>query len=432
MPKLLHREFERLQEWSGLKPSGRVTHVIGLLIESMGPEVSVGEICLISGKKGRLIPCQVVGFKDHKVLLMPFEDVGLIPPGAEVYPTEDVLRIPVSTALCGRILDGLGRPIDGRGSLFAEQTIPLFAPPPPPLSRPPIRNVLSVGIRAIDALCTLGQGQRIGIFSAPGVGKSTLMAMIAKRAESAINVIALVGERGREVREFIDNELGREGLAKSVVIVATSDQTALLRKAAAHTATAIAEYFRDQGNHVILMMDSVTRFAMALREIGLAVGEPPTVRGYTPSVFAALPALLERAGTSPLGSITGIYTVLCEEEQWHDPIPEHVRSLLDGHWQLSSMLRDAGHFPPIDVLKSLSRLMSTLTSPQHRQQSNHIRRLLHAHEEAKELLAIGAYIRGSDPLVDEAIDKWERIQTFLRQEQNDCTSFEDVHEHLSF
>ncbi|MBS0623787.1 MAG: FliI/YscN family ATPase [Verrucomicrobia bacterium] len=432
MPKLLCKELNRLQDWGGLKPSGRVTHVIGLLIESLGPDVSVGEICLVYGKQERATLCQVVGFKDHKVLLMPFDDVISIPPGAEVYPTESQPMIPVSEALCGRVLDALGRPLDGQGEIFAEKNVALFAHPPAALSRPAIRQVLTTGIRSIDGLCTLGRGQRIGIFSAPGVGKSTLMGMIAKQAEADINVIALVGERGREVREFIDSELGREGLARSVVIVATSDQTALLRKAAAHTATAIAEYFRDRGKHVLLMMDSVTRFAMALREIGLAVGEPPTVRGYTPSVFAALPALLERAGTSEKGSITGIYTVLSEEQDWHDPIPDHVRSLLDGHWQLSASLREAGHFPPVDILKSLSRLMPVLTSKTHQQQANYLRRLLHAHREAKELISIGAYVDGSDALIDEALAKMSKIEKFLQQEQSEKTSFEAVHEKLSF
>jgi flagellum-specific ATP synthase len=432
MIRLLAEEKKKLQHLQPLAPSGRVTQVIGLLIESIGPDVTVGEICWIYGKKDRPTLCQVVGFKDHKVLLMPYDDVLAIPAGAEVYPTDEVPAIGVCQDVKGRILDALGRPIDGKGPLHIEKKIPLFAPPPDPLERPPIRHVLSTGVKAIDSLCTLGRGQRIGIFSSPGVGKSTLMGMLAKNTEADVNVIALVGERGREVREFIDNELGPSGLARSVVIVATSDQGALLRKAAAHTATAISEYFRDQGQHVLLMMDSISRFAMALREIGLAVGEAPAARGYPPSVFGALPHLLERAGTSEKGSITGIYTVLTEEMEWQDPIPDQVRSLLDGHLQLSKKLRESGHFPPIDILSSLSRLMPVLTSKAHQQQADFVRHLLSTYREAKELIMLGAYVKGSDAQIDEAVEKMPAITKFLRQSGIEKFSFDKIHEQLNF
>lgn len=423
---MLQKEIRLAKENLHPRVSGRVTQVIGLLIESIGPDVFVDELCCIYGKKGEPIPCQVVGFKEQKVLLMSLGDVTHIAPGAEVYPTEEVHQVAVSEALCGRILDALGRPIDGKGPLLTEKLYPVTAPPPPPLSRQPITEPLPTGIKAIDALCTLGKGQRIGIISSPGVGKSTLMGMIAKMAHADINVIALIGERGREVREFIERELGAEGLARSVVVVATSDQAALLRSKGANVATAIAEYFRDLGKHVILMMDSVSRYAMALREIGLAIGEPPTTRGYTPSVFASLPRLLERAGTSDRGSITGIYTILCEEDELHDPIPDQMRSLLDGHIQLSHKLAASHHFPPIDVLRSLSRVMHYVTDETHQQKAGIMRALLHKYEEAEELINLGAYVAGSNPEIDEAINKIESIKTFLKQKANEHVIFEKI------
>lgn len=431
MQSYLAEERAKLEKWSGPRPSGRVTHVIGLLIESIGPEVSIGEICYIYGKHGQAIHCQVVGFKDHKVLLMALGDLCDIAPGSEVFPTDQIHQVAVSKTLCGRVLDALGCPIDGKGPLFAEKFYPVKASPPPALQRPPIDTVLATGIKSIDGLCTIGWGQRIGIFSAPGVGKSTLMGMIAKKAQADINVIALVGERGREVRSFIEQDLGPEGLKRSVVVVATSDQTALLRKKAANVATAIAEYFRDEGMRVILMMDSISRYAMALREIGLAVGEPPTTRGYTPSVFAELPGLLERAGNSEKGSITGIYTILCEEEEFGDPIPEQMRSLLDGHIHLSRSLFESGHFPPVDVLKSLSRLMHELTSKAHQKQANLIRSYLHTYREAKELVNIGAYVAGSNPKIDKALEKIDLIKKLLMQDEEETISFEALHEKIS-
>lgn len=426
MRNYLSKERASVEKWGGPRPSGRVTHVIGLLIESVGPDVSIGEVCYIYGKGEHPIIAEVVGFKDHKVLLMTLEDLSLIAPGSEVFSTEQVHRVSVSTALCGRVLDALGRPIDGKGPLLSEVSYPVRAPPPPALSRPPIDTILKSGVRAIDSLCTLGWGQRVGIFSAPGVGKSTLMGMIAKRAQADINVIALVGERGREVRSFIENDLGPEGLARSVVVVATSDQTALLRKKAANVATAIAEYFRDRGKKVILMMDSISRYAMALREIGLAIGEPPTTRGYTPSVFADLPQLLERTGNNEKGSITGIYTILTDEEEMGDPIPEQMRSLLDGHIHLSRQLSEIGHFPPIDILKSLSRLMNTLASKEHRRQATLLRSHLHTYMEAKELVDIGAYTAGSNVKIDEAFEKIDQIRAFLKQDEEDEKWYESL------
>lgn len=431
MQNFLKKEREKLKAWEGPRPSGRVTHVIGLLIESIGPDVSIGEVCYIYGKDRRPIHCEVVGFKDHKVLLMALADLPQISPGAEVFPTEQVHQVACCSALCGRVLDALGSPIDGKGPLFAETTYPVRAMPPPPLSRPPIDSVLSTGVKAIDGFCTLGWGQRMGIFSPPGVGKSTLMGWIAKKATADINVIALVGERGREVRSFIEHDLGPAGLARSVIVVATSDQSALLRKKAANVATAISEYFRDQGKRVILMMDSISRYAMALREIGLAIGEPPTTRGYPPSVFAQLPALLERAGNSEKGSITGIYTILSEEDEILDPIPEQMRSLLDGHINLSRSLAESGHFPPIDILKSLSRLMNELTSKKHRDQANQIRSYLHTYRTAKELINIGAYVSGSNPKIDVALEKIDSIRELLIQDERRCVGFEALHEKLS-
>ncbi|MCH9627539.1 MAG: putative ATP synthase YscN [Chlamydiales bacterium] len=423
--KFLTKEIQLIKRSSGPRVSGRVTQVIGLLIESNGPDVFVDELCYVYSKKQEPIPCQVVGFKEQKVLLMSLGEVTHISPGAEVYPTGEVHQVAVSEALCGRVLDALGRPIDGKGPLVSEKFYPVTAPPPAPLSRQPIVEPLTTGVRAIDAFCTLGKGQRIGIFSSPGVGKSTLMGMIAQMACADINVIALIGERGREVREFIERELGADGLARSVVVVATSDQAALLRSKGANVATAIAEYFRDLGKHVILMMDSVSRYAMALREIGLAVGEPPTTRGYTPSVFAHLPRLLERAGNSEKGSITGIYTILCEEDDMHDPIPDQMRSLLDGHIQLSHDLAAAHHFPPIDLLRSLSRVMPHVTDVEHQRKAGKVRALLHTYQEAEELINLGAYAQGSNPKIDEAVDKMGAIEQLLRQSREEKVSFQE-------
>ncbi|MFN0065991.1 MAG: FliI/YscN family ATPase [Chlamydiales bacterium] len=412
----LREEIEKVETWSGPRLSGKVTKLIGLLIESTGPDVYVGEICHIYGKSPQPVLCQVVGFKEHKVLLMPLSDTKDITPGSEVFPTDEVHRVAVSPKLQGRILDAMGHPIDGQEDFVPEAFYPVSATPPAPLSRKPIDTLFPTKIKAIDALLTLGQGQRIGIFSAPGVGKSSLIGAIAKQSEADINVIALIGERGREVREFIERELEPEGLARSVVVAATSDQPALLRRKGANVAVAIAEYFRDQGRNVLFMMDSISRYAMALREIGLAIGEPPTSRGYPPSVFADLPHILERAGNSEKGSITGIYTILHEEEELGDPIPEQMRSLLDGHLHLSRSLAAANHFPPIDILKSLSRLMRVLVSKEQMNAAGKVRSLLQTYAQASDLINIGAYVKGSNPKIDEALAKIDTIHSFLQQE----------------
>ncbi len=422
----LKKEIKRVKEWSGGRISGKVTHVIGMLIESSGPEVFVDEICYVYGKKGQAIPCQVVGFKENKVLLMALGEMSHIAPGSEVWPKDEIHQVPVSTALTGRILDALGNPIDGKGGLYASTTYPVTAPPPLPLARDRITKSLSTGVKAIDALLTIGRGQRMGIFSGSGVGKSTLMGMIAKKANSDVNVIALIGERGREVREFIERDLGVDGLSRSVVIVATSDQPASIRCKGANVATAIAEYFRDLGKNVILMMDSISRYAMAQREIGLAIGEPPTTRGYPPSVFAHLPCLLERAGNSDKGSITGIYTVLAEADDMNDPIADQMRSLLDGHIFLSRSLAHAGHFPPIDILSSLSRIMNSLITKEHQSLATKFRELLQTYQEAEELINIGAYVSGSNLKIDTAIEKIANLRTFLRQNTEDHFSSEET------
>ncbi|NGX60767.1 MAG: putative ATP synthase YscN [Chlamydiae bacterium] len=423
-PRLLAREISAVSAPSPIRVSGRVTHSIGLVIESHGPEVSVGEMCWIRSKKGEEIPAEVVGFKEEKVLLIPLGEGLSLSCGAEVYPVGEPPQVGVGEALCGRVLDALGRPIDGKGDLFVKMHVPLISSPPPPLTRKPIDQVLETGIAAIDALCTLGKGQRIGIFSPPGVGKSTLLGQLAKQAKVDVNVIALIGERGREVRDFIEKELGPEGLARSVVVVATSDEAAPLRRRGALLATAIAEYFRDKGREVLFMMDSVSRYALSLQEIGLAVGEPPTTKGFPPSVFAALPRLFERAGTSSRGSITGVYTVLTEEDEFHDPIPDQVRSLLDGHLHLSKKMAEGGKFPPIDILKSLSRLMPQITTESHRAAASQFRALLHAYLESEELIQIGAYVSGSQPTTDRALEKIGLMEEFLVQSNRKPITFE--------
>lgn len=426
----LREEIDRLESWRGARMSGRVTAVIGMLIESHGPEASVGEICYVYGKNQKPMPCQVVGFKENKVLLMALGQMSHIAPGSEVWPKDEVHQVPVSQALTGRILDALGHPIDGKGEIAVQGYYPVTAPPPPPLMRERILEPLWTGIKAVDGLTTIGRGQRIGIFSGSGVGKSSLMAMMAKKADCDINVIALIGERGREVREFIERDLGPEGLAKSVVVVATSDVPAGLRCKGAQVATAIAEYFRDQGKNVFLMMDSITRYAMAQREIGLAIGEPPTSKGYPPSVFAHLPCLLERAGNSDKGSITAIYTVLAEADDIHDPIADQMRSLLDGHIFLSRQLAASQHFPPIDVLNSLSRVMSAIVSKSHLGWAGALRELLQTYQAAEELINIGAYVSGSNQKIDEVLQKIGQLRAFLKQTSEETYPVETTLEEL--
>lgn len=415
-----------------MKLTGKVTQVIGLVIESQGPPVTVGELCYVSAQSSNLppIPAEVVGFREGRVLLMPVGDMQGIGPGCDVIATGRRLRVKVGKELLGRVLDGLGNPIDGKGPILSKEEYPLQASPPPPMTRPRIHDHLYVGVRSIDGLITLGDGQRIGIMAGSGVGKSTLLSMIARNTEADISVITLVGERGREVRDFIERDLGEEGLKRSVVIVATSDQPALVRIKGAMTGTAIAEYFRDQGHKVVLMMDSVTRFAMAQREVGLTIGEPPATRGYTPSVFALLPRLLERAGTSKHGSITGIYTVLVDGDDMNEPIADAVRSILDGHIVLSRRIAEQNHFPAVDVLSSVSRVMYEVVSEPHLAAAQDMRQLMAVYHEAEDLIHIGAYVKGSSPKIDAAIQKIDAINEFLKQDIYEVTSYEETERRL--
>ena len=422
---------DALRASSPMKLTGKVTQIIGLVIESQGPTVTVGELCYVSSHFVGLppVPAEVVGFREGSVLLMPVGEMQGIGPGCEVIATGRRLRVKVGPELLGRVLDGLGNPIDGKGPILAKEEYPLQAPPPP-LTRPRIHDHLYVGVRAIDGLITLGDGQRIGIMAGSGVGKSTLLSMVARNTEADISVITLVGERGREVRDFIERDLGEEGLKRSVVVVATSDQPALVRIKGAMTGTAIAEYFRDQGHKVVLMMDSVTRFAMAQREVGLTIGEPPATRGYTPSVFAMLPRLLERAGTSEKGSITGIYTVLVDGDDMNEPIADAVRSILDGHIVLSRRIAAQNHFPAIDVLGSVSRVMYEVVDKSHLEAAQEMRQLMAVYAEAEDLIHIGAYVKGSSPKIDAAIQKIDGINEFLRQDIYEVTSYEETEKRL--
>jgi flagellum-specific ATP synthase len=406
---------------------GRVCDLIGLIVEATGLEAEVGEVCTIETGRGRpAVPAEVVGFRAGRTLLMALGEATGIGPGARVSASGRALRVDVSGNLLGRTLDGLGRPLDGLGPVAAGRSRPVEAPPPDPMERPRIHERVSLGVRALDALVPCGRGQRLGIFAGSGVGKSSLLGMIARSTSADVNVICLVGERGREVREFIERDLGPEGMARSVVIVATSDQPALVRIKAAFTATTIAEHFRDQGHDVMLMMDSVTRFAMAQREVGLAIGEPPATRGYTPSVFALLPKLLERSGTSPRGTITGLYTVLVDGDDMNEPIADAVRSILDGHIVLSRDLAHAGHYPAVDVLASVSRLVGEVVAPEVRTAGDDVRRLMAAYRDKSDLIAIGAYQRGTDAVTDAAIDARDPIDGFLRQHVEERTTAEEA------
>ncbi|QOY34469.1 flagellar protein export ATPase FliI [Anaerobacillus isosaccharinicus] len=410
------------------KSYGKVTRVVGLTIESKGPQVSIGELCyIIIGKAPkRKVMAEVVGFRDEMVLLMPFTTVHNISPGSLVEATKKPLEVKVGSGLIGHIVDGLGQPLNGLELPNGLSSFPTENSPPNPLSRPRIHEPLSLGVRAIDSLFTVGKGQRMGIFAGSGVGKSTLMSMIARNSEADVNVIALIGERGREVRDFIERDLGEEGLRKTVVVVATSDQPALMRIKGAMTATAIAEYFRNQGLNVTLMMDSVTRFAMAQREIGLAIGEPPTTKGYTPSVFAYLPKLLERSGTNEHGSITAFYTVLVDGDDMNEPIADAVRGILDGHLVLDRKLANKGQFPAINPLRSISRVMNDIVDPTHRFAADHLRQLLAIYTDSEDLINIGAYKRGTSKEVDEAIQMYPNIIQFIKQSTDEKVSFNDA------
>jgi flagellum-specific ATP synthase len=424
-----------LQKTDLTRVNGRVEQIVGLVIESTGPSASVGEACWITPAAGNGSPilAEVVGFRQNRVLLMPLGDMRGLGAGSEVVKTGESFKIFVGDALLGRVIDGMGVPLDGKGPLGSlSQTYPIHQDPPPAMERRRISSPVATGVRAIDALLTLGEGQRLGIFSGSGVGKSTLLGMIACNTEADINVIALVGERGREVRDFLERDLGEKGLARSVVVVATSDQPSLIRIQAALVATAVAEYFRDQGKRVMLMMDSITRFAMAQREVGLAIGEPPTTKGYTPSVFALLPKILERAGTtSHQGSITGIYTILVEADDMNEPVADACRSILDGHVVLSRDLAAQNHYPAIDVLNSVSRVMRDIVGPEQMQAAGNIRSMLATYKSVEDLIAIGAYVKGNNPKVDQAVAKLDAIQGFLKQSRGDSASWSDTMQKLN-
>lgn len=405
---------------------GRVCQVVGLVIESNGPSAKLGDVCLVENAAEEMVPCEVVGFKSERVLLMPLGDVTGIRAGSLVKTTGTCLKVPVGKELLGRTINALGKPIDGLGSVECHHSYPNIAQPPNAMERAMIAQPFATGVKAIDGLLTMGQGQRIGIFAGSGVGKSTLLGMMARSGQADVNVIALVGERGREVREFISNDLGADGLARSIIVCATSDEPALMRIKAALSATAIAEYFRDQGLNVMLMMDSVTRFAMAQREVGLAVGEPPSTKGYTPSVFALLPKLMERAGNGPKGAITAIYTVLVDGDDTNEPIADATRGILDGHIVLDRKLTSKGHYPPIDILGSLSRVMPMITNEAHIRNANRFRELVAAFTDVEDLVTIGAYKDGSKPVADEAINKWGRITAFLQQNKSEASPYEDT------
>jgi flagellum-specific ATP synthase len=416
----------RVQDVEPAPISGRVSRVVGLVVESIGPRARVGELCELRGH-GAPLPLEIVGFRDGRMLSVPLGDTAGIRPGDRIVACGGVQSIPVGDKLLGRVIDGLGRPIDGRGPLDAPVRAPLRPAAINPLARDPIAMPLATGVRAIDALLTCGRGQRIGLFGGSGVGKSTLLGMMARGTVADVVVLALVGERGREVRSFLEHDLGPQGLEKSVVVVSTSDSPPLVRLRAAYGATAIAEYFRDQGKNVLLMMDSITRFAMAQREVGLAAGEPPTAKGYPPSVFAMLPGLLERAGNMRgSGSITAIYSVLVEGDDTNEPIADAVRGILDGHIVLSRDLAARNHYPAIDVLPSISRTMPDVTSVSHRQKAGVVRQWLASLRDSEDLVSVGAYVPGTNPSLDAALERREAIDAFLCQRSDMCGGFPDA------
>ena len=424
--KIHFDRYEALLDRSYVKHLGKVAKVVGLTIESIGPMAKLNDLCLIrSNSAAGVVKAEVVGFRDDRVLLMPYDNVEGVGLGSWVENTGAPLQVPVSVELLGLTLDGVGEPMnaDSLGADCAHYSVE--AAPPDPLSRKIIDEVLTLGVKAVDGLLTIGKGQRIGIFAGSGVGKSTLMGMFARNTKADINVIALIGERGREVREFIERDLGEEGMRRSVVVVATSDKPALIRKKAAQTATAIAEYFRDQGKDVLLMMDSLTRFSMAQREIGLASGEPPVSRGYPPSVYAQMPKLLERAGNSDRGSITGLYTVLVDGDDFNEPITDTARGILDGHIVLSRQMAQKNHYPAIDILQSISRVMSSIITKEHKVAAGKMKQVLATYQEAEDLINIGAYKAGSNPDIDFAIDKIRAVNAFLQQQTDEKYTFEE-------
>jgi flagellum-specific ATP synthase len=425
------KKYEAVIEKSYIKKMGNVTQVIGLTIESNGPEVRIGDICHIKAtKRAKPVAAEVVGFRDRHILLMPLGDMSGIGPGSIVEAAGKPLKIKISEKMLGRVLNGLGEPMDGKGPLPPGDEFPITNPPPNPLFRKRINEPLPIGVKAVDGLLTIGKGQRVGIFAGSGVGKSTLMGMIARNTAADICVIALVGERGREVREFLERDLGEEGLKRSVVVIATSDQAALVRLKAAEVATAAAEYFRNKGKNVMLMMDSLTRFAMAQREVGLAIGEVPVSRGYTPSVFAVMPRLLERAGNSDVGSITAMYTVLVDGDDMTEPVTDTARSILDGHIVLSRKIAGRNMFPAIDVLNSISRVMPDVISEEHKKAAGNIKKNIAVYNDSEDLINIGAYSKGSSAEIDEAISKHVKINEFIAQDVFEKFGFDEEVEML--
>jgi type III secretion system H+-transporting two-sector ATPase len=421
--------LDRLEGVVPIGVRGRVVEVTGLVIKARVPGVRIGELCFIETPLSDVpVKAEVVGFRGELVYLMGLGDLTGLGPDSEVSPTGHVMTVRAGPGLLGRVLNGLGEPCDGRGPIPLEGggEHPIYAPPPDPMKRRRVLAAFPVGVRAIDSLLTVGEGQRLGIFAAAGGGKSTLLGMLARNTRSDVNVIALIGERGRELRDFIEESLGTEGLARSVVVVATSDQPTLVRLKAAYVAATLAEYFRDRGQKVVLIMDSVTRFARAQREAGLAIGEPPARAGFPPSVFATLPRLLERAGNSDRGSITAFYTVLVEGDDMTEPVADETRSILDGHIVLSRDLAARGHYPAIDVLRSASRVMPAVASADHLRAAQRVRELVATYEQNRDLVLLGAYKKGTDPRVDEAVERWPRIEAFLRQGIRENAGFEDA------
>ncbi|MDP1858040.1 MAG: FliI/YscN family ATPase [Gemmatimonadaceae bacterium] len=428
MPETLAR---RIVDVTRFARYGRVTRLVGLVVEAVGLDVGVGELCRISSLTDDYsVLAEVVGFHERGVLLMPLGELAGLHPGSSVQPLGRSFGVDVGPRMLGRVLNGLGHPIDGKGKLDAKERVPLTAEPPHPLERQLIDEPLITNVRAIDGPLTIGKGQRVGIFAGSGVGKSTLLGMIARQSTADVNVIALLGERGREVRDFIEHSLGPNGLARSVIIVATGDQAALVRARGALVATSIAEYFRDQGKDVLLMVDSVTRVAMAWREIGLATGEPPTTKGYPPSVFANLPRLLERAGNGKRGGITGIYTVLVDGDDFNEPVADAARSILDGHIVLTRRLASAGHFPSIDVLESKSRVRDVIIDAPQRNAANMLMRMEAAYREKEDLILVGAYQKGTDPMVDAALRSRDSVLAYLQQRPDETTTFEGTRQAL--
>lgn len=420
------RKFDALLNKSYEKHLGKVVKVVGLTIESIGPDAKLNDMCYIIPKNGgEALRAEVVGFRDDRVLLMPYDNVEGVGLGSRVENSGAPLQVYATDDLLGKTLDGLGEPIDGSQLSKGGQKYSVEAMPPDPLKRQIIDQVLPLGVKAVDGLNTIGKGQRIGVFAGSGVGKSTLLGMFARNTKADINVIALIGERGREVREFIERDLGPEGMARSVVVVATSDKPALIRKKAAQTATAIAEYFRDQGKDVLIMMDSLTRFSMAQREIGLASGEPPVSRGYPPSVYAEMPKLLERAGNAEVGSITGLYTVLVDGDDFNEPITDTARGILDGHIVLSRKLGQKNHYPAIDVLASISRCMSSIATGEHKELAGNLRKVLATYTEAEDLINIGAYKKGSNKEIDYSLEKIGQVNAYLQQGMYDKYTFDE-------